>query len=60
MSSEFLNEFSEFYEAPESNEADVVEFKLGHHMRESLHDNYINEIDIWARQALASNGFGDY
>jgi hypothetical protein len=28
--------------------------------RESLFETFVDEIDIWARQALAANGFGDY
>ena len=28
--------------------------------RESLFESFADEIDAWARQALASNGFGDY
>lgn len=28
--------------------------------RESLFENFVDEIDIWARRALAANGFGDY
>jgi len=28
--------------------------------RESLFETFADEIDAWARQALASNGFGDY
>ena len=28
--------------------------------RESLFENFADEIDAWARQALAANGFGDY
>ena len=28
--------------------------------RESLFGTFVDEIDIWARQALAANGFGDY
>ena len=27
---------------------------------ESLSESFIDEIDIWARRALAANGFGDY
>ena len=27
---------------------------------ESLFENFVDEIDAWARQALAANGFGDY
>ena len=29
-------------------------------VRESLFETFVDEIDIWARQALAANGFGDY
>ena len=28
--------------------------------RESLFGTFVDEIDVWARQALAANGFGDY
>jgi len=28
--------------------------------RESLSENFIEELDAWARHSLASNGFGDY
>ena len=28
--------------------------------RESLFETFADEIDIWARRALAANGFGDY
>ncbi|MFZ9037314.1 MAG: hypothetical protein ACO3DT_04530 [Gammaproteobacteria bacterium] len=27
---------------------------------DSLFENFVDEIDAWARQALAVNGFGDY
>jgi len=27
---------------------------------ESLFEIFVDEIDIWARRALAANGFGDY
>jgi len=27
---------------------------------ESLFENFVEEIDVWARRALAANGFGDY
>ena len=27
---------------------------------DSLFENFVDEIDAWARQALAANGFGDY
>ena len=26
---------------------------------ESLFENFVDEIDVWARRALAANGFGD-
>ena len=29
-------------------------------VRESLFENFVDEIDVWARRALAANGFGDY
>jgi hypothetical protein len=28
--------------------------------RDSLSENFNDEIEAWARQAIASNGFGDY
>ena len=28
--------------------------------RESLSENFISELEGWARHALAANGFGDY
>ena len=27
---------------------------------ESLFESFVDEIDVWARRALAANGFGDY
>ncbi len=30
------------------------------HDRDSLSEGFYDEIDVWARRALASNGFGDY
>ena len=30
------------------------------HDRESLSENFINELDGWARQAMALDGFNDY
>jgi hypothetical protein len=27
---------------------------------ESLSENFYTELDAWARQAMAANGFGDY
>jgi len=28
--------------------------------RESAYETFVDEIDTWARRALAANGFGDY
>ena len=28
--------------------------------RDSLFENFVDEIDAWARHAMAANGFGDY
>ena len=38
----------------------TVNVKLVTENRESLSENFIAEIDAWARQALAANGFSDY
>ena len=55
-----LEDISDYHEEQEHSECDIVEFRLGHRDRDSLHENFVNEIDAWARQALASNGFGNY
>lgn len=39
-------------------ECDVIEFNPQE--RESLSENFIEEIDAWARHSLARNGFCDY
>jgi len=39
-------------------DCEIVEFSPEHH--ESLSENFLEEIDAWARHSLASNGFGDY
>jgi len=39
-------------------ECDVVE--ISPRRRESLSENFIEELDAWARHSLALNGFGDY
>ena len=43
-------------------ECEVIEFKSDRNSeaRESLSENFNEEIDTWARRALAANGFGDY
>jgi hypothetical protein len=38
--------------------SEITEFSPEH--RESLSENFLAEIDAWARHSLASNGFGDY
>ena len=55
-----LEDISDYYEEPDHTECDSVEFRLGHRDRDSQYDIFVNEIDAWARQALASNGIGDY
>jgi hypothetical protein len=40
--------------------SNIVKFRRGNHDRDSLSENFTNELDAWARQALAANGFGDY
>jgi hypothetical protein len=39
-------------------EGEIVEFDFRH--RDSLSENFNDEIEAWARHSLASNGFGDY
>jgi hypothetical protein len=38
----------------------TVNVKLATENRELLSENFNAEIDAWARQALAANGFSDY
>jgi hypothetical protein len=38
----------------------IVQSRTQNRNRDSLSENFNNEIEAWARQALASNGFGDY
>lgn len=42
----------------EQFDIEIVEFNPEN--RESLSENFLAEIDAWARHSLASNGFGDY
>jgi hypothetical protein len=46
--------------SPAKTKCQVVEFTFATPEPDSLSENFINELDAWARQALASNGFGDY
>jgi len=39
-------------------DCEIVEYDFRH--RDSLSENFNEEIDAWARHSLASNGFGDY
>jgi len=41
-------------------DSDIVEFSPANIKRDSLSEAFYDEIDAWARQALAANGFGDY
>jgi len=38
----------------------AVNLKLFIECQKTLSENFNVEIDAWARQALAANGFGDY
>ena len=48
------------YPAADSGYADTSTAPGATQVYESLSEPFIDEIDIWARRALASNGFGDY
>ena len=39
-------------------DCEIIEF--GAESRESLSQNFVEELDAWARHSLASNGFCDY
>ncbi len=41
-------------------DCEVIEFRPERGELDSLNINFVDEIDAWARQALAANGFGDY
>ena len=43
----------------QSPSAEVLMIRPAATQRESLSENFHDEIDAWARQALASNGFAD-
>ncbi len=42
------------------SDAEIVEFDRDYLQRDSLSENFINEIEGWARHALAANGFSDF
>jgi hypothetical protein len=39
---------------------EIVQSRTLNRDRDSLSENFNDEIEAWARQAIASNGFGDY
>ncbi len=41
-------------------DCEIIELRPGNTGHDSLFVNFVDEIDAWARQALAANGFGDY
>ena len=41
-------------------DCEFVEFTPGNINRDAQSEMSIDEIDAWARRALAANGFGDY
>jgi hypothetical protein len=43
-----------------SDECEVIELRPNYGEHDSLFGNFVDEIDAWARQALAANGLGDY
>jgi len=43
-----------------SQVCEIVQLRPEQYVRESLSENFNNELDAWARHALAANGFGDY
>ena len=61
-----MNNLAENFEAiieAESDRYDHWDFEIveiSPKPRESLSENFLAEIDAWARHSLASNGFGDY
>lgn len=42
------------------DEFEVVPIRPEQIERESLSENFMSELEGWARHALAANGFGDY
>jgi hypothetical protein len=40
--------------------ARIVEIRHSHRDRESLSENFIDELEAWGRHSFAANGFGDY
>ena len=57
---QLLKDLSESQAEQDNSECDILEFRMDHRDRDSLYENFINEIDAWARRTLTTNGFGDY
>jgi len=61
-----MSNLAENLEAIVESESDAYDqfncevIELSSAPRESLSENFLAEIDAWARHSLASNGFGDY
>ena len=55
-----FDDLSQHHQTPESSECDIVPFSPQARQRDSLFENFVDEIDAWARHAIALNGFGDY
>jgi hypothetical protein len=43
-----------------SHDCEIIELATAGYPGESLFFDFANEIDAWARQALAATGFGDF
>ena len=41
-------------------DCEINEMEPARTTRDSLSENFNDELDAWARRALAANGFGDY
>ena len=48
------------FDAAERPDCEIVKFTPRGMTHDSLSEMSNDEIDVWARRALAANGFGDY
>lgn len=48
------------YSSTQTGEPETVAESADSMVGESLFENFADEIDTWARRALAANGFGDF
>lgn len=53
-------EIDQSRQTPESGECEIVAFSPKSRQRESMFENFVDEIDAWARHAMAQNGFADF